>query len=318
MTVLITGASGFIGRQLSVELRRRFMSVRVSRRPGSTATPSIEGIEVIPATGAGTAAADWVDAVAGCSTVIHLAARAHVLRETHEDPASIYHTVNVEYAHACAEAAACAGVQRFVFVSSIGVHGGSSGSKPFCIDSPIAPHTLYACSKVAAELALADTARRSGMALTVLRPPLVYGSSAPGNFGAFLRAVARGIPLPLGAVTENRRSLVALDNLVDLIAICINHPAAANRTFLVSDGEDLSTADLLLRLGQAMGKPARLLPIPPALLQAGARLLGKGDMAQRLFGNLQVDISYTCQTLGWKPPISVDEGLRRAVMGLTQ
>jgi nucleoside-diphosphate-sugar epimerase len=153
------------------------------------------------------------------------------------------------------------------------------------------------------------------MECVIVRAPLVYGPGVKGNFAEMMRAVARGLPLPFGAVTDNRRSLVGLDNLVDLIVTCIDHPAAANQTFLVSDGEDLSTADLLRRLGAAMGKPARLLNIPPALLGAAAALIGKRAVAQRLLGNLQVDISHTCRTLGWKPPISVDEGLRRAVQG---
>lgn len=154
------------------------------------------------------------------------------------------------------------------------------------------------------------------MELVVVRPPLVYGPGVKGNFSTILRCLQRGTLLPLGSVTQNRRSMVALDNLVDLLVTCINHPAAANETFLVSDGEDLSTTDLLRRLGIAMDKPARLFPVPPSLLQVAAKLLGKGDMAQRLLGNLQVDISHTCQTLGWKPPIGVDLGLRRAAQGL--
>jgi nucleoside-diphosphate-sugar epimerase len=153
------------------------------------------------------------------------------------------------------------------------------------------------------------------MQVVIVRPPLVYGPGVKANFAAMMRAVQRGLPLPFASVTHNRRSFVALDNLVDLLITCLDHPAAANQTFLVSDGEDLSTADLLRRLGQAMGHPARLLPVPTGLLWAGARLLGKGDMAQRLMGSLQVNIDHTRDTLGWAPPISVDEGLRRAAEG---
>ena len=155
-------------------------------------------------------------------------------------------------------------------------------------------------------------------ARNIVRPPLVYGPGVKGNFASMMRCLQRGIPVPLGSITENRRSFVALSNLVDLLMTCIDHPAAANETFLVSDGEDLSTTDLLRRLGIAMGQSARLLPLPSALLQAVAILLDKGDMAQRLLGNLRVDITHTCQTLGWKPPIDVDEGLRRAVQGLSK
>jgi len=179
----------------------------------------------------------------------------------------------------------------------------------------LAPHTPYARSKADAERALAEVVRGSGMALTVIRPPLVYGPGAPGNFGALMRAVALGWPLPLGAVTGNRRSFVAIDNLVDLIVTCLDHPGAANQAFLVSDGEDLSTADLLHRLGSAMGRPARLLPVPVGALALGAKLLGKREMFQSLCGSLQVDINKTRELLGWCPPIGVDEGLRRSVGG---
>lgn len=315
MTVLVTGASGFIGRHLSMELQRRSIKVRAARRLGGTPS-AVESVEGGAVSGSGTAVSDWTNAVAGCSAVIHLAARAHVLRETHEDPARAFHAANVECARACAEAAVRAGVQRFVFLSSVGVHGGVSSGHPIGLDSPIAPHTLYARSKADAELVLANTVRQSDMALTVIRPPLVYGPGAPGNFGVLLRAVARGWPLPLGAVTENRRSFVAIDNLVDLLITCLHHPAAANQTFLVSDNEDLSTADLLRRLGLAMGRPAHLLPIPLALLEFSAKLLGKEDTFQSLCGSLQVDISKTLQLLGWLPPVRVDEGLNRAVGGL--
>jgi nucleoside-diphosphate-sugar epimerase len=153
------------------------------------------------------------------------------------------------------------------------------------------------------------------MALTVIRPPLVYGPGAPGNFGALVRAVERGWPLPLGAVIGNRRSFVAIDNLVDLILTCLDHPAAVNQTFLVSDGEDLSTADLLRRLSEAMGRPARLLPVPVGVLALGAKLMGKSEMFQSLCGSLQVDMSKTLELLGWRPPIGVDEGLKRAEGG---
>jgi nucleoside-diphosphate-sugar epimerase len=153
------------------------------------------------------------------------------------------------------------------------------------------------------------------MQWTIVRPPLVYGPHAPGNMRSMMQALHKHLPLPLACVTDNRRSLVALDNLVDLLITCLDHPAAANQTFLVSDGDDLSTADLLRRLGRAMGHPARLFPVPTSLLRAGARLMGKGDMAQRLLGSLQVDIGHTRRTLGWTPPVSVDEGLRRAAEG---
>lgn len=315
MTVLVTGASGFVGRHVVAELMRRSTKVRAAVRTGGTATLPVSGVEFIGLSGSGFAAADWADTVAGCRAVIHLAARAHVVRDDLEDPAAAFHLANVDFARACAAAAASAGVERFIFISTVGVHGGTSGTGPFHAGSELAPHTPYAHSKAEAERALAEVVLGSGMALTVIRPPLVYGPGAPGNFAALVRAVERAWPLPLGKVTGNRRSLVAIDNLVDLIVTCLGHPAAANQTFLVSDGEDLSTADLLRRLGSAMGQPARLLPVPVDVLALGAKLLGKPEMFQSLCGSLQVDMSKTRELLGWRPPIGVDEGLKRAVGG---
>jgi nucleoside-diphosphate-sugar epimerase len=210
--------------------------------------------------------------------------------------------------------AAVAGARRFIFISSVGVNGAETYARPYLATDEPRPQSAYAVSKHEAELRLLALAAETGMEVVVIRPPLVYGPGAPGNFGKLMRWLMRGIPLPLGAVTTNRRSFVALDNLIDLIIACIDHPAAANQTFLVSDGEDLSTTDLLRRLSQAMNAPARLLPVPPALLKLGAEWMGKSDMAQRLLASLQVDMTYTCETLGWTPPISVDEGLRRAAV----
>ena len=313
MTVLVTGASGFIGRHLIAELLRNSIKVRVVCRHGTEDKLPDDDVEVRYLSGPGTAAIDWMGAVEHCSAVIHLAARAHVLRDLDEDPVQAFRLANVDFARACADAAASAGVQRFIFMSSVGVHGGTSDAQPIHEGSAIKPHTQYACSKAEAEQVLNSVALRSGLKLTVLRPPLVYGPSAPGNFGALIRSIALRLPLPLGSVTTNRRSFVAIDNLLDLIVTCLSHPAAANQSFLVSDGEDISTADLLRRLGSTMAKPARLIPVPVGWLAFGAQLLGKREMFQSLCGTLQLDISKTSTLLNWKPPVSVDEGLRRAV-----
>lgn len=315
MRVLVTGASGFVGRHVVAELRRRSITTRIVRREHAEAASVGDGVEVVSLSGPGNSAIDWVAAVSGCDVVIHLAARAHVLRDAHIDAESAFQLANVVFARACCEEAARAGVRRFIFMSSIGVHGGDSGEKPIQLESPIKPHTLYARSKAKAEQALKEVSVGTRMELTVLRAPLVYGLGAPGNFGALVRAVRYGWPLPFGKATHNLRSFAAVDNLVDLIVTCLDHPAAANQTFLVSDGEDLSTADLLCRLGAAMGRPARLLPVPVSWLASGARLFRKQEMFQSLFGSLQVDISQTRERLGWGPPIGVDEGLKRAVRG---
>lgn len=313
MTVLVTGASGFIGRHVIAELVQRSIKVRVARRQGTEDKFSVDNVEVVYLSGPGTAATDWSDAVANCRVVIHLAARAHVLRDRHEDSVRAFRLANVDYARACGEAAAIAGVKRFIFMSSLGVHGGTSSAEPIRAVSPFKPHTPYACSKAEAERVLAEVVHGSNMKLTVIRPPLVYGPGAPGNFGLLVRAVASGLPLPLGSIKNNHRSFVAIDNLVDLIVTCLNHHGAADQTFLVSDGEDISTTDLLRRLASMMGKPARLMPVPVGWLAFGAQLLGKCEIYESLCGSLQVDISKTCSLLDWRPPVSVDEGLRRAV-----
>lgn len=311
MSVLITGASGFVGQRLAHALQARSREIRLASR---RMLPVGVLAEAAHMTGDGQRPQDWQAAVAGCHAVIHLAARAHVLKENAGDPLAVFRQANVSLSLACARAAADAGVRRFVFISSIGVHGNQTMLKPFEAHDQPAPHSPYAVSKMEAEQALQGLCQNTGMELVVVRPPLVYGPEAPGNFGSLIRALQRGLPLPLGAITSNRRSLVALDNLIDLLITCIDHPAAANETFLVSDGEDISTTALVRRMGLALGRPARLLPVPPSLLQGVASALGRQDAAQRLLASLQVDIAHTRATLGWSPPITLDEGLRRAAL----
>lgn len=312
MTCVVTGSTGFVGRALIERLSAEGRPLRpIVRRPADAVHASSHVID------APWSQADWGTALRGASAVVHLAARVHVMNEHAANPLAAFRDVNATGTLRLARQAAEAGVRRFVFVSSIKVNGEHTvAGSPFRASDAPRPEDPYGISKREAEDGLRALAAASGMEVAIVRPPLVYGPGVKANFAALMRAVQRGLPLPFGAVTANRRSFVALDNLVDLLITCIDHPAAANQTFLVSDGEDLSTADLLRRLGRAMNRPARLLPVPPALLQAGAALLGKRDMAQRLLGNLQVDITHTRDTLGWTPPLSVDDGLRRAVAGL--
>jgi nucleoside-diphosphate-sugar epimerase len=244
----------------------------------------------------------------GVDIVVHLAARVHVMRDSATDPLAEFRRVNVAGTERLALAAATAGVRRFVFLSSVKVNGEKGGYNE---SDPPAPQDAYGISKHEAELGLRVIAAETGMEVVIIRPPLVYGPGVKANFHVLLWAVARGVPLPLGAI-HNRRSLVALDNLVDIIVTCIDHPAAANQTFLVSDGEDLSTTELIRHLARAMGRPARLIPVPASVLMAGATLLGKREVAARLCGSLQVDITKARELLGWLPPITMDEGLRRA------
>jgi UDP-glucose 4-epimerase len=236
------------------------------------------------------------------------------MQDTATDPLADFRRVNVQGTLNLARQAAATGVRRFVFISSIKVNGETTDlGYPFTADDVPAPlDDPYGVSKMEAEQGLRQIAAETGMEVVIIRPPLVYGPGVKANFAALMRAVQRGWPLPLGMV-HNQRSLVGLDNLVDFIVTCITHPQAANQTFLVSDGKDLSTTELVRGMAKAAGMPARLLPVPLWVLQAGASLLGKGDAVQRLCGNLQVDISKARSLLGWVPPVSVEEGLRRAM-----
>ena len=248
--------------------------------------------------------------------LVHLAARVHVMNESATDPMSAYRRANAEGTLALARTAAQIGVRRFVFVSSVKVNGESTPlGQPFQPDPCDAPNDPYGRSKWEAEQALRELAITTGMEVVIVRPPLVYGPGVKANFESMMRWLARDFPLPLAAVTQNRRSFVALDNLVDFIMTCLSHRAAANQTFLVSDGEDLSTAGLLRRMGVALGHPARLFYVPPSILQVGAQILNKEGTYQRLCGSLQLDITKTRHLLGWTPPFSVDEGLQRAAEG---
>lgn len=300
--VLVTGATGFIGRALHARLIAMGIPVRAASRqpaPGHTSVGALDG------------STDWSAALAGVDVVVHLAARVHVMRDTEVDPLAAFRKSNVEATLNLARQAAKGGVRRFVFISSIKVNGERSTSgAPFTADDVVMPVDAYAVSKREAEVGLLRLAEETGMSVVIIRPPLVYGPGVKANFEAMMRWLIRGVPLPLGAI-HNRRSLVALDNLVDLIVTCIDHPAAANRVFLAGDGEDLSTTELLRRLAAALGAPARLVPVPAPLLELVASLLGRQAVAQRLCGDLQVDISKARQLLGWVPPMTVEEGLRR-------
>lgn len=305
-SILLTGATGFVGsvvaRQLSVSNQHEL--VVAARRPCR-----ITGCGRVHVIGGLSDSIDWTDALAEIGIVVHAAARAHLTQNNAINPAVDFRHVNVDGTLELAKQAAQAGVKRFIFISSIGVNG-NNNNRPFTTADQPNPAEPYALSKWEAEQGLWQIQQETGMEVVIIRPPLVYGPGAPGNFGSLVRWVEKGVPLPLGAI-HNKRSLIGIDNLVDLIIRCIDHPAAANQVFLAADGEDLSTTELLRGVGEAMGKPARLIPVPAGILQFGATLLGKKAMAQRLLGSLQVDISKTCELLDWKPPYTVQEGLRR-------
>ena len=308
MKCLVTGASGFIGNNLiSKSKKQRLEFVVTSTNKRAIGTPELllhpkRGFE-----------ANWIKVLNGCDYVVHLAARVHVVQDTSANPLAEYQRVNTEGTLSLARQAAAVGVRRFIYLSTIGVNGNSTDSrKPFTPNDLPFPHDCYSISKFEAEVGIRDIAKLTGMEVVIIRSPLVYGTNAPGNFGKLTRVVAKGVPLPLASI-DNRRSFVGIDNLINFIVTCLEHPSAANETFFVSDGEDLSTPDLIRRMARAMNRPARLFSVPPRLLSISAALLGKRDILRSLCGSLQVDISKSHDLLGWKPRVSVDEGLRRVV-----
>jgi UDP-glucose 4-epimerase len=308
--ILVTGASGFVGSALCGRLVHDGWVVRaVARDLNRLEKLSGAGIEKFQIGKIGRET-KWNNALAGVDCVVHLAARVHVMHDTDGNPLAAYRLVNTEGTINLARQAAAAGVRRFVFISSVKVNGEeTSPGQPFTEEDKPAPLDPYGISKLEAEQGLRDLATAAGMEVVIIRPPLVYGPGVKANFLTMMRWLNKGVPLPFGAL-DNRRSLVALDNLVDFIITCIDHPAAANQTFLVADGEDLSTTELLHRLSHALGKSPLLLPVTAGLLEAGAALLGKRAVAQRLCGSLCVDISKAREVLGWEPPVSVDQELR--------
>jgi UDP-4-keto-D-QuiNAc 4-reductase len=312
MTVLITGASGFVGSALCRRLAGEHSVLAVSRvqkanqalYKSEQTSQSIRGLE-----------ADFTKIssiqahLAGLGAVIHCAARVHQVRETANDPLSEYRRVNRDATLFLAQAAAQEGVKRFIFLSSVKVNGEfSRPGQPFQ-SSEAAPLDPYGVSKWEAEQGLREIAAKTGMEVVIIRPPLVYGPGVKANFLTMMRWLHRGLPLPLGAI-HNRRSLVGLANLVDFIALCLTHPLATNQTLMISDQQDVSTTQLLQGLGHALGRPARLVPIPSTWLRWGLHAVGQSAIAQRLCADLAVDSTAATALLGWKPPASVEQGLR--------
>lgn len=306
MKVLVTGATGFVGSAVVECLATSSVWQPVQGLRREPVTPPAHPWAVM---GELSPDSDWYEALRGCRAVVHCAARVHVMDNPEADPLATFRRANVQGTLNLAHQAAQAGVSRFVFISSIKVNGEQTAREiPFTAEDEPAPSDPYGISKLEAERGLLSLAEETGMEVVILRPPLVYGPGVKANFASMMSWLDKGVPLPLGAI-HNRRSLVSRSNLVGLIVTCLGHPAAANQVFLAGDGEDLSTTELLRRMGQALGKPARLLPVPIKLLELAAGMAGKQAIAQRLCGSLRVDIRKTQQLLGWRPPVSVDEAL---------
>jgi nucleoside-diphosphate-sugar epimerase len=302
--VLVTGANGFVGNAVLTRLLSdgRFAAVGGVRDLFQSRYPCEYVFFDL-------GAAFSASALAGVDTVVHAAARVHVMAGQSTDDLSAFRASNVDGTVRLASSAAQAGVRRFILISSIKVNGEMTlPDRPFTsLDLP-APVDAYGVSKWEAEEALRELGERTGMEVVIIRPPLVYGPGVKANFLSMLRWVERGVPLPLGAIA-NRRSMVALGNLTDLIVHCIDHPAASGNTFLVSDGEDLSTTQLLRRVARSLNVRPWLIPVPQKVLSTALVLLGKQALATRLCGSLQVDMCRTCELLGWVPPVSIESAL---------
>lgn len=309
--IAVTGATGFVGAPLSEALSRRGERVRrLLRRPPDPATPAAAGDDA-PVVGEIGPQTDWSSVLQGVACVVHCAASVHGLHQSPADKAESCRRVNREGTLRLAEAAAAAGVRRLIFLSSIKVNGERTApGEPFRSDTPPAPQDAYGTSKWDAERGLQAIAGRTGLEVVVIRPPLVHGPGVRANMLRLLRLVDRGIPLPLGAI-RNSRSSVSRDNLIDLLLLCLDHPAAAGGTFLVADDWSPSTPELVGCLADALGRPSRLLPVPPELLRRCGALAGRSEEIRRLTDSLVVDASATSRRLGWTPPTPAREGLRR-------
>ncbi len=308
MKILLTGATGFVGRALTRELLSCEFEVIAVVRHISANLPAKVQQQIVNDISSET---EWTSALQDINVVIHTAARVHVMNDAVTNPLSEFAKINVAGTLNLARQAVNAGVKRFIFISSIKVNGETTRfGHRFGPDDIVEVTEPYGLSKYQAEQKLLALAKTTGLEVVIIRPPLIYGPGVKANFYSMMKWIYRGVPLPLGRI-DNKRSFVALDNLVDLTVTCIDHTKAANEIFLISDGEDVSTTELLQKVAKAFGRNPLLLPVPVGVMKLAAKLLGKGDMADRLFGSLQVDDSKTKERLGWEPVITMDKQLQK-------
>ncbi|EID4391652.1 SDR family oxidoreductase [Vibrio vulnificus] len=309
--LLITGYSGFVGRHLLSTFED---SQDVSLLGRSQPTKCNQFLKASI-----DSSSDYSVVLDKVSTVIHIAARVHVMNDESEDPLEEFRAVNTAGTMNLARQAAEAGVKRFIFVSSIKVNGESTtGKQAFTAQDTPSPEDPYGVSKAEAEEQLIALGKETGLEIVIIRPPLVYGEGVKANFASLMNLVSKGIPLPFGCITNNKRSLVSVDNLVDLIVTCIDHPKAANQVFLVSDDHDVSTSEMVLQMALALVKPTWQLPVPVWCYNLAGKLFNKSDVVDRLTGSLQVDITHTKETLGWTPPQSLQEGFKQTAEAFLQ
>jgi nucleoside-diphosphate-sugar epimerase len=302
MNILVTGYSGFVGSELSKSIHQEHYLNLLGRKPCSYGVVHQTNID---------GKSDFTSALENIDVVIHCAARVHVMNDSVDDPLEVFKAVNTVGTLNLAKQSVKAGVKRFIFVSSIKVNGESTtAAKPFCSSNKPKPEDPYGVSKAEAEMQLIALGKETGLEIVIIRPPLVYGEGVKANFASLMKLVGRGLPLPFRCIRNNKRSLVSVYNLVDLIKVCIGHPSAANQTFLVSDDNDLSTAEIVALMAKVQGKANLSLPVPVCCFNLAGKVFGKQSVVDRLVGSLQVDIEHTKKTLNWQPPYSVEDGFK--------
>ncbi|NSY35190.1 NAD-dependent epimerase/dehydratase family protein [Pseudoalteromonas sp. JC28] len=304
MNILVTGYSGFVGSELSKCIYQKHNLSFLGRKPSSYGVVHQANID---------GQSDFTTALESIDVVIHCAARVHVMNDSVADLLEAFKVVNTMGTLNLANQAKKAGVKRFIFVSSVKVNGEStSDSKPFCASDEPKPRDPYGVSKAEAEMQLVALGKETNMEIVIIRPPLVYGEGVKANFASLMKYVGKGLPLPFRSINKNKRSLVSVYNLVDLIKVCIDHPKAANQIFLVSDGHDLSTAEMVALMAKVQNKKKLALPVPVWCFNFAGKLLNKQDVIDRLTGSLELDITHTKNTLNWSPPYSVEHGFKLA------